>query len=134
MALSHVFSGLARGFRRRCPHCGEGRLLRGYVKVEPSCPSCGHDNAQYPSDDAPPYFTILLVGHLVIAPVLVLPFISDWPIGWVLLATLPALLVLTLWLLPRIKGAVIGLQWAIRESDGALPGQDRDDTGWGAGG
>ena len=48
--------------------------------VRPTCEVCGHDNAQYPSDDAPPYFTILIVGHLVIAPALFFHFIWTWPV------------------------------------------------------
>jgi uncharacterized protein (DUF983 family) len=129
MAKHPVMTGLTRGLRLRCPECGKGRLLRAYLKVEPTCQVCGHDNAQYPSDDAPPYFTILIVGHLVIAPALFFRFIWTWPAEWVLLATLPALTLVTLFLLPRVKGAVIGVQWAIRRVDGAPSGQG-DDTSW----
>lgn len=100
--------------------------MHRYLKVTPACEACGHDNGQYPADDAPPYFTILLVGHLVIAPVLLLPFIRTWPVGWVLALTLPTLVVMTLWLLPRVKGAVVGLQWAIREGEGKVPRQEPD--------
>jgi len=39
-------------------------------------------------------------------------------VQYVLLATIPALAVITLLLLPRVKGAVIGVQWAIRTNDG----------------
>lgn len=130
MALPLVLAGLKRGFLGRCPQCGKGRLLHSYLKVEALCPVCGHDNGQYPADDAPPYFTILLVGHLVVVPLLVLPFIITWPIQWVLATILPLLLVLTLVLLPRVKGAVIGLQWALREGGGRVPGQDPDETSW----
>ena len=108
---------LARGARRRCPECGEGHLFAGYLKVQPVCEVCGHDNGRYPADDAPPYFTILLVGHLVVAPMLIFPFIWQWPAGLVLAITLPVVVVLTLTLLPLVKGAVIGGQWAIGRSD-----------------
>jgi uncharacterized protein (DUF983 family) len=105
--------GLARGFRRRCPQCGEGALFRGYLKVQPVCAVCGHDNGQYKADDAPPYFTILIVGHLVVGPLLAFPFIWRAPLWLVLGTTLPALLALTLLLLPRVKGAVVGFHWAV---------------------
>ena len=104
--------GVKRGIAGRCPDCGEGRLFRAYLKVEPTCPACGHDNAQYPADDAPAYLTSLLVGHLGVAPLLAFSFILTWPVWAVLGATLPALAVLTLVLLPRVKGAVIGFHWA----------------------
>ncbi len=117
---NRIGRGLARGFQRRCPNCGAGRLFKGYLAVQPLCLSCGHDNAQYRADDAGPYFTILVVGHLVIGPMLVFPFILTAPIGLVLATTLPTLAVLTLALLPVIKGAVIGVLWATRApADGA---------------
>ena len=112
MAQSRLGEGVLRGVRERCPNCGEGRLYRAYLKVEPTCPACGHDLARYRADDAPAYLTILLVGHLVVAPLLAFPFILSWPAWLVVGTTLPALAVLVLVLLPRIKGAVIGFHWA----------------------
>ena len=64
MTQPSIAIGLWRGFTGRCPNCGKGALLHRYLKVTSPCPTCGHDNAQYPSDDAPPYFTILIIGHL----------------------------------------------------------------------
>jgi uncharacterized protein (DUF983 family) len=115
-APNRFLQGLARGFKRRCPNCGEGALFQGYLKVQPTCAHCGNDNSQYRADDAGPYFTILLVGHLVIGPMLIFPFIWKAPIGLVLGTTLPLVAVLTLALLPVVKGAVIGAQWALRSS------------------
>ena len=81
------------------------------------------------SDDAPPYFTILIVGHLVIAPLLFFPFIWQWPVGLVLSLVMPAVAILTLLLLPRVKGAVIGVMWALRHDSEAS--SDRDGAvGW----
>jgi uncharacterized protein (DUF983 family) len=122
MSRSKLFTGLTRGFSERCPECGQGRLFHRYLKVDSPCGACGHDNAQYPSDDAPPYFTILIIGHLVIAPLLFFPFIWTWPVGWVIGTTLPSIAILTLVLLPRVKGAVIGAQWAIQRNEGVVPG------------
>ena len=97
---------------QRCPNCGEGRLYRKYLKVQ-DCTVCGNTNSRYPADDAPPYFTILIVGHLVVAPLLIFPFI--WQARRLVLGTtLPALLALTLLLLPVVKGAVVGVHWALR--------------------
>jgi uncharacterized protein (DUF983 family) len=108
--------GLRRGVAMRCPNCGQGKLYRKYLKVQ-ACPVCGNDNTLYPSDDAPPYFTILIVGHLVVAPLLFFKFIWQAPTGLVVGTTLPALLVLVLLLLPVVKGGVIGAQWALRPRD-----------------
>lgn len=104
--------GMKRGAVMRCANCGEGRLYRKYLKVQ-VCEACGNDNTRYPADDAPPYFTILIVGHLVVAPLLFFPWIWQGNI-WVVLGTvMPALLILTLAFLPVVKGAVIGLHWAM---------------------
>src|SRR5579862_1826697 len=74
----NIFTGITRGLARRCPHCGEGRLFRGYLKVEPTCEVCGHDNGAYRADDGPAYFTILIVGHLLITPLAAFPVIWTW--------------------------------------------------------
>lgn len=108
-----VVLGLARGARGRCPNCGEGRLFRAYLKIIATCEACGHDNGQYPADDAPPYFTILIVGHLVVGPMLAFRFIWTWPTGVVLAIVMPILAALTLTLLPIVKGAVVGVLWAL---------------------
>ena len=94
-----VWKGLTRGFSLRCPNCSKGALLHSYLKVRPTCEVCGHDNAQYPSDDAPPYFTILLVGHIVIPLMLIMEKSSQPPI-WLLSAIfLPLTLVLSVGLM-----------------------------------
>jgi uncharacterized protein (DUF983 family) len=105
--------GLERGCRGRCPNCGEGRLFKAYLKVDPICAHCGHDNGRYPADDSPPYFTILIVGHLVVAPLLAFPLIWTLPTGLMLAIILPTLAGLTLGLLPIVKGGVIGVLWTI---------------------
>lgn len=121
MRTRPLMQSFARGWAGRCPACGEGRLLRGYLKVEPICATCDHDNGRYPADDAPPYFTMLLVGHLAIAPMLAFPFIWTWPAWIVVCITLPVLAVLTLALLPRVKGAVIAYQYAMGVRAGRDP-------------
>lgn len=104
--------GFRRGLSGRCPNCGEGRLFSGYLKVEPCCEACGHDLTVYRADDGPAYFTILIVGHLIVAPLLCFSFIWTWNPVLVLALTLPPILLSTLILLPRVKGAFIGGQWA----------------------
>jgi len=117
-------TGLGCGFTRRCPGCGKGRLFDGYLKVRPACDACGADNDRYPADDAPPYFTILLVGHLVVGPMLWLHAITTWPLWQSMSVFPPAVVALTLTLLPFVKGAVIGAAWSlgiVREPEPTLP-------------
>lgn len=106
--------GSWRGLLCRCPSCGKGRLFRSYLKVADCCVRCGAELHHHRADDAPPYFTIVVVGHIVVPAMLVVERI--WHPSLVLHFLLwPALtLVLSLVLLPSIKGAIVGLQWALR--------------------
>jgi uncharacterized protein (DUF983 family) len=126
-ARTPLLQAMWRGLKGRCPHCGEGRMFYRYLKVSPHCPACNHDLDQYPSDDGPAYFTILLVGHLVVAPMVVLPILWKAPMLIVAPVVLTALFIVTLVVLPRVKGAVIGLLYANRvvREDGALHTADR---------
>ena len=109
MSQSPAFAtALSRGLRGRCPHCGEGRMFRTYLKVSPACPACGVDLARYPADDGPAYFTILIIGHLVIVPVLFIPWVWQGPTLVTVPVTLGFLAAVTLALLPIVKGAFIG--------------------------
>lgn len=110
-----------RGVKGHCPACGKSPLFWKYLKVNSRCEACDHDLARYPADDGPAYFTILIIGHLFVAPLLIFPFIwkaSPWLV--VPLTVLP-LAGLTLLLLPRVKGVVIGMLWALgmRKSEDA---------------
>ncbi len=105
---------LARGWRRSCPACGEGALYRAYLKVADHCPKCVEALHHHRADDAPPYVTILIVGHVIIGGLLLLEQ-AYAPQTWVHLAIwLPLTLAMSLWMLPRVKGLLIGLQWALR--------------------
>lgn len=107
-------TGFLRGLGQRCPDCGRGRLFRGYLKITPTCEACGHDLSAYRADDGPAYFTILLVGHLVIAPTFFFPIVWEASPWVVVPAALTLLTTLILLLLPRIKGAFVGALWSIR--------------------
>jgi uncharacterized protein (DUF983 family) len=105
---------MARGLGQRCPRCGRGRLFRAYLKPVDACGSCGEPLGHIRADDAPPYFTIFIVGHVVVGLILSVE-IGFHPPMWVHMATWPALtVVLTLALLPVVKGALIGLMWRLK--------------------
>ncbi|MEO8531543.1 MAG: DUF983 domain-containing protein, partial [Deltaproteobacteria bacterium] len=63
---------LWRGWRGRCPRCGEGRMLHSYLKVNAVCPHCGQELFHQRADDGPAYLSILIVGHLMVPVLLVL--------------------------------------------------------------
>lgn len=110
-----------RGSAGRCPACGKGPLFWRYLKVNGRCEVCDHDLARYPADDGPAYLTILLVGHLIVAPLLFFPIIWRSNPAYSLPLILIPLAVFTLVLLPRIKGGWIGMMYAlgVRDTDAA---------------
>ncbi len=105
---------LLRGLLGRCPCCGEGRLFRSYLKPHASCEACGLRLDQFRADDAPAYFTILIVGHVVV-PAMLSVEVAYHPSALVQCSIwLPLTLGMTLGLLPRIKGALIALMWSLK--------------------
>lgn len=109
-----VPGSLLRGARLRCPACGTGGLFSSYLKVAPYCPACGEELYHHRADDAPPYAVIFVVGHIVV-PLMVIVEELFRPEVWVhLILWLPLTLILSLVLLPPLKGLLINLQWALR--------------------
>ena len=105
---------MIRGFKRTCPRCGKGQMFDGYLSVSNECSSCGLDLTPQRADDGPAYLTIVIVGHLLV-PFLV-PAYKAWDLHPTVMATVFSTLavILSLILLPRLKGALIGFQWAKR--------------------
>ena len=98
----------------RCPKCGAGPVLRGYLKVRDTCPSCAQALHHHRADDGPAYLTILLVGHLM-APLIYFAFVHYRPDPLVLATVFSVgTVALSLYLLPRLKGTLIAIQWAKR--------------------
>ena len=125
-APSSRLTAIKRGLRHRCPNCSEGRLYRAYLKVVDRCEACGHELGAYRADDGPAYFTILLVGHLVIAPMLLLQWIWKADVWLVLPLTLIPLAGITLLALPRVKGALVGLLYSLGATGEHAPGSELD--------
>ncbi|MEL6169244.1 MAG: DUF983 domain-containing protein [Pseudomonadota bacterium] len=109
-----LWPALRAGFSRRCPKCGSGPLMQGYLKVRHDCPVCGQPFHHHRADDGPAYLTILIVGHLM-APLLIWAYSTFRP-DPAILATVFTLgcTTLSLWLLPRLKGAIVAFQWSRR--------------------
>lgn len=103
-----------RGWRRKCPNCGSGPMLQSYLKVRDRCTVCGEELYHHRADDGPAYLTILIVGHIM-APTILWAFVTFRPDPMVLASVFTIGCVgLSLYLLPRLKGAIVGLQWAKR--------------------
>ncbi|TIT55557.1 MAG: DUF983 domain-containing protein [Mesorhizobium sp.] len=105
---------LSRGLVGRCPNCGQGKLYRTYLKQVERCAVCGEHFGDIESDDAAPWFTILIAGVFA-APLYFLfqgLLLSYFAVTMVLISLIIVALILLL--LPRIKGALISAFWFSR--------------------
>ena len=123
-----LWPALRRGWQCRCPHCGAGPVLKSYLKVRDNCPVCGEALYHQRADDGPAYLTILIVGHIM-APLIYYVFVKFRPEPMVMASIFTTLTVaLALFLLPRLKGMLVALQWAKR-MHGFGPTPDLPDHG-----
>jgi uncharacterized protein (DUF983 family) len=109
-----VWTAIKRGFRGRCPRCGEGKLFRAFLKVDNNCSVCGLDFTPHRADDLPAYLVIVIVGHIVVPAALMIETNYSPPVALQLAIYLPFTLAASLALLQPVKGAVVGIQWALR--------------------
>jgi len=110
-----------RGLRGRCPACGAGRLFARYLKPVANCAVCNQPLGHVRSDDAAPWLTILVVGHIVVPLMLSVERYSQWP-EWVAMIVWPLIaLALALAVLPRAKGLLLSIIWVTR-----APGSEAD--------
>ena len=88
------------------------RSKNGPLKMRESCTVCNLDFRHARADDGPAYVTILVVGHLM-APALHIAFVEFRPEPLILFTIFSVgCVTLSLYLLPRIKGAIVAYQWA----------------------
>jgi uncharacterized protein (DUF983 family) len=107
-----LWDAIWRGFRGRCPKCGEGKLFASYLKVVDRCDNCGEEMHHHRADDLPAYLVIVIVGHVVVGAFLGVEATSELSMWQHLAIWAPLTVVASLALLRPIKGAVVGLQWA----------------------
>ena len=107
-----VIISVMRGIRRRCPQCGKGRLLVGYLAPVKNCDICGEDFSAISADDGPAWATLLVIGHAVVPLMVFLGRDETIPI-WLAISILMVVMLGGVFvLLPRAKGLFIALIWA----------------------
>lgn len=115
-----------RGILGRCPNCGKGKLFRAYLKVADTCNVCGEELHHHQADDAPAYFVIMIVGHIVVPIVLAVEMAFTPPYWLHALIFVPLTIGLAVLFLQPTKGAIIGWQWAQRMHGFGGHGDDTD--------
>jgi uncharacterized protein (DUF983 family) len=109
-----AWPAIAKGLRQRCPSCGEGSLYSAYLKLVPTCTHCGEDLSHARADDGPAYLSILVTAK-VMGTLMLLVFETWQPPPLVLFSVFAVgVVAMALYLLPRFKGLIVGVQWAKR--------------------
>ena len=106
-----ITTALRRGLRKRCPHCGEGRLFSGWSYLE-RCSTCGLVFAPNPGDT----WAFTIIGdRLPIGAMIVLIYFgvlrSHGVLGLTMLVVLAGLVI---WTAPNRWGAGIALHYLSR--------------------
>lgn len=112
-AARPLLQAMKRGFLGRCPHCGEGRLFRSYLKVVDRCDRCGEEMFHHRADDLPAYLVVVIVGHVIVGAFMAVEATSTLSTWQHLAIWVPLTIISALALLRPVKGAVVGLQWAL---------------------
>ena len=102
---------LTRALRERCPNCGEGKLFKSYLKQVGECSVCHEAYGHIRADDAPPWLTILIVGHIVVPMMVSIQPNVTWPDWVALIFWFGLTIALALAILPRAKAVFIAIIW-----------------------
>lgn len=119
-ALYPPLSPVSTGMRGYCPRCGQGRLFKGFLALQPRCQVCGLDFAFIDSGDGPAVFVIMIVGFIVAFLALYVEFTFQPPIWVHVVLWVPLILGLSLGLLRPLKGLMIGIQYRHKAEEGRI--------------
>lgn len=109
----NIWQSMRRGWSGRCPNCGHRGLFKSFVKTNDFCPDCGEALHHHRADDLPAYLVILIVGHVVVGLFMGVEAVVDLAMWLHLAIWVPLTVIASLALLMPVKGAVVGLQWAL---------------------
>jgi len=105
---------ITRGFFNKCPKCGVGKILHGYITPYKECSNCGQDFTALNSDDGPAWATILISGHLTM-PIIFLMLDMGLDNMWIEISIpITFIIGLSALILPRAKGVFMAIMWIMR--------------------
>lgn len=108
-----LWNAMWNSFRGKCPKCGEGKLFSSFLKIAPECTHCGAEMHHHRADDLPAYLVVVIVGHVVVGAFMGVEATSTLSTWQHLAIWAPLTVVMAVGLLRPVKGAVVGLQWAL---------------------
>ncbi|HWK66502.1 MAG TPA: DUF983 domain-containing protein [Rhizobiaceae bacterium] len=108
-----IWPAMKRGVLGRCPDCGQGRLFSSFLKTVRDCEYCGEEIHHHRADDLPAYLVMVVVGHVIVGAFMAVEATSTLSTWQHLAMWIPLTILSALVLIRPIKGAVVGLQWAL---------------------
>lgn len=99
------------GIRCRCPRCGKGPVLKGYLTIADKCTVCGLDLSFADTADGPAFFVMSVVGTLGMIGFMVFQFTMNPPFWVHLVLTFPLIIAACMWMLRPFKGWMIAAQY-----------------------
>ncbi|GAA2819407.1 uncharacterized protein (DUF983 family) [Aminobacter aminovorans] len=108
-----VWQAIKRGLFCKCPNCGQGKLFASFVTTVDRCEVCREEIFHHRADDLPAYLVVVIVGHIVVGAFMGVEATSTLALWQHLLIWVPLTIVSALALLRPMKGAVVGMQWAL---------------------
>jgi uncharacterized protein (DUF983 family) len=110
---------LWRGVCGLCPHCGKGKIFKTYITPNAACAVCHEDLSGIRADDAPPWLTILITGHIIAPVILYFAKHEFLPEALEMTIIMVTALLSVLLILPRSKGLFIAAIWLTRQKQAA---------------
>jgi uncharacterized protein (DUF983 family) len=107
-----IASALLRGLRKRCPHCGQGRLFEGWSRHLDRCEHCGLVYERNPGDT----WAFTVIGdRLPVAAGIIIVYFGLFRTNPALgLAAFVVLAALLIWTAPNRWGVGIALHYLSR--------------------
>jgi uncharacterized protein (DUF983 family) len=111
-------SPVASGLACRCPRCGQGKLLSGFLKPAASCSNCGLDFHADEAGDGPIAFVVLIWGAIVMGFAFLGEFGLEMPDWLLILLLVPIAVGGGAVLMRPAKGVLIALHLHHRAAEG----------------
>ncbi len=109
-----AWPAIRKGVAGTCPRCGEGALFESYLKLNATCAHCREDLSHARADDGPAYLSILVTAK-VMGTAMLATYEAFQPPAWVMATVFSiGVVAMALYLLPKFKGMIVGIQWAKR--------------------
>lgn len=111
--LGGLWRCVRRGFSKRCPNCGKGAVVAGFLLPNAACEHCGEGYAHIRTDDFAPWISIMVLAHLLMPAMIAVERLWHPPLWLHAVIWLPLSLEFVVLFLPRAKGMALGLMWGL---------------------